>query len=82
MKMTLLYMIISIEGKDLKMSNKSYSQLVWLPMGEAGLAYPSGAPDNTPVFDGGRVAKSLVYYVVLWYCVYCCVSFFRLSPCL
>jgi hypothetical protein len=29
-----------------------------------GTAYPSGAPEFTPVFSGVRVAPSLVFYVV------------------
>jgi hypothetical protein len=38
----------------------------------AGTAYPSGAPEFTPVFSGVRVTRSLVLCV---YFVDCCLSF-------
>ena len=37
-----------------------------------GTAYPSGAPEFIPVFNGVRVARSLVLYVCV---VDCCLSF-------
>ena len=39
----------------------------------AGSAYPSGAPEITPVFGGVRVAKSRVFYVV---CTIICLFVF------
>jgi len=40
----------------------------------AGTAYPSGAPESTPVFSGVRVTRSLVY------CVVFCRSLFSFCP--
>ena len=41
-----------------------------------GTAYPSGAPEFIPVFNGVRVARSLVLYVCV---VDCCLSFCTFS---
>jgi hypothetical protein len=42
-----------------------------------GTAYPSGAPEFIPVFNGVRVARSLVLYVCV---VDCCLSFCTSPP--
>ena len=42
----------------------------------AGTAYPSGAPEFTPVFSGGRVIRSLVLYICF---VDHCLSFCTFS---
>jgi len=55
----------------------------------AGTAYSSGAPHITSVFSGVRVARSLVFCVVVYcrslfvllsffFCPLCCLSFFDL----
>ena len=41
-----------------------------------GTAYPSGAPEFIPVFNGVRVARSLVLYVCV---VDCCLPFCTFS---
>ena len=42
----------------------------------AGIAYPSGAPEFTPVFSGVRVTRSLVLYICF---VDRCLSFYTFS---
>jgi hypothetical protein len=47
----------------------------------AGTAYPSGAPEFTPVFSGIRVARSLVLCVVFGITLFAILSFLIFGHC-
>ena len=56
---------------------------------EVGTANPPGAPEFTAVFNGVRVARSLIFCVMFcrllfvllffFFCSLCCLSFFRFT---
>jgi len=53
-----------------------FAYFVFISSG-AGIAYPSGAPEFTPVFSGVRVTRSLVLYVCFVdLCLSCCTFSF------